>query len=272
VPRVIGAAIDVLVHDVIETTTIVGLVAQILALTIGSGFFMWATRRTLIVMSRYVEEDLRNDFTAALQRQSQRFFQQRSTGSILAHFTSDIGSVREFIGPAIMYSANTITTFAFALSWMISIDPLLTASIVIPVPLLAYSTYKLGRMIHERYRSVQEQYEHITTHAQETFSGVRVVRAYVREEHEAERFERLSQQYYRTNMRLARINGLMMPSMTVLFNITYLIVVGFGGSLVMSQQLSVGELTQFFVYLNQLLWPIAQLRVQLRGLGYKLEL
>lgn len=257
VPRVIGAAIDVLKHDVIETSTMLVLVAQVLALTVGSGFFMWATRRTIIVMSRYVEEDLRNDFTAALQRQSQAFFHQRSTGSILAHFTSDIGSVREFIGPAIMYSANTITTFAFALSWMLSIDPALTASIVIPVPLLAYATYKLGRLIHERYRTVQEQYEHITTQAQETFSGVRVVRAYVREEHESNRFEGLSKDYYRTNMRLARINALMMPSMTVLFNITYLIVVGFGGSLVMQQQLSVGELTQFFIYLNQLLWPIA---------------
>lgn len=257
IPRVVGAAIDALKTNVIDDTSMLLLVGQILGLTIGSGFFMWATRRTIIVMSRYVEEDLRNDFTAALQRQSQRFFHERSTGQILAHFTSDIGSVREFIGPAIMYSANTITTFAFALSWMLSINVPLTASIVLPVPLLAWATYRLGRMIHERYKVVQEQYEQITTQAQETFSGVRVVRAYVREEQESQRFDALSDTYYRKNIRLARVNGLMMPSMTVLFNITYLVVIGFGGVLVMRNSLSVGDLTQFFIYLNQLLWPIA---------------
>ncbi len=257
IPRVIGSAIDVLKNSVIDESTMLVLVAQILGLTIGSGFFMWATRRTIIVMSRLVEADLRNDFTASLQRQSRSFFHERSTGQILAHFNSDIGSVREFIGPAIMYSANTITTFAFALFWMVGINGALTASIIIPVPLLAYATYKLGRLIHERYRVVQEQYEYVTTHAQETFSGVRVVRAYAREDAEANRFETLSKNYYRTNMGLARVNGLMMPSMTVLFNITYLVVIGFGGALVMQQDMTVGELTQFFIYLNQLLWPIA---------------
>jgi ATP-binding cassette subfamily B protein len=140
---------------------------------------------------------------------------------------------------------------------MVGINGALTASIIIPVPLLAYATYKLGRLIHERYRVVQEQYEYVTTHAQETFSGVRVVRAYAREDAEANRFETLSKNYYRTNMGLARVNGLMMPSMTVLFNITYLVVIGFGGALVMQQDMTVGELTQFFIYLNQLLWPIA---------------
>lgn len=257
VPRVVGAAVDTLKEQVIDSDRMIVLVGEILLLTLGSGFFMWATRRTIIVMSRYVEEDLRNDFVRALQKQSQSFYHDRSTGSILAHFTNDIGSVREFIGPAIMYSANTITTFAFALTWMLTINAPLTATIVIPVPLLAFATYKLGRLIHERYKTVQEQYEQITTQAQETFSGVRVVRAYVREEAEADRFDALSRAYYGQNMRLARVNALMMPSMTVLFNITYVIVIAFGGWLVVQQDLSVGQLTQFFIYLNQLLWPIA---------------
>lgn len=257
VPRVVGAAVDTLKEQVIDADRILWLVAQVLLLTIGSGFFMWATRRTIIVVSRLVEEDLRNDFTRALQGQAPSFYHDRGTGSILAHFTNDIGSVREFIGPAIMYSANTITTFAFALSWMLTIDASLTATIVIPVPFIAMATYKLGRRIHERYRAVQEEYERVTTHAQETFSGVRVVRAYAREEAEAERFDALSRSYYRQNMRLARVNALMMPAMTVLFNITYIIVIAFGGWLVVRTDMSVGQLTQFFIYLNQLLWPIA---------------
>jgi len=208
-------------------------------------------------MSRFIEEDLRNDFVAAIKSQSQRFFHNRSTGSLLAHFSNDIGAVREFIGPAIMYTANTITTFAFALAWMMSINVPLTFAILIPVPLVATLTYRLGKRIHENYKRVQEQYEHITTHSQETASGVRVVRAYVRGDFESERFDALGKEYYNRNMKLARVQSLMMPGMTVLFNLSYVIVISFGGYLIINSTMTVGDLTQFFIYLNQLLWPIA---------------
>ncbi|MBU3698530.1 MAG: ABC transporter ATP-binding protein [Candidatus Kapabacteria bacterium] len=257
VPHVVGTTIDALKESGTTQSDIGWLIAQILLLTIGSGTFMFATRRTIIVMSRLVEEDLRNDFVNALKIQPARFFHDRSTGSLLAHFSNDIGSVREFIGPAIMYTANTITTFAFALSWMINLNGWLSIAILIPVPLVSTLTYRLGRRIHANYRIVQEHYEHITTHAQETASGIRVVRAYARGDDEAERFDDLSREYYRKNMRLARIQSLMMPGMTVLFNLSYVIVIGVGGWLVVQNDLTVGELTQFFIYLNQLLWPIA---------------
>lgn len=257
IPYVVGSTIDTLGSSSFTSTDVAWLIGKILALTIGSGFFMFATRRTIIVMSRYIEEALRNDVVAAIKDQSQRFFHERSTGSILAHFSNDIGSVREFIGPAIMYTANTITTFAFALSWMTSLDVLLTAAILIPVPLVATLTYKLGKRIHTTYKVVQQEYEHITTHAQETASGIRVIRAYVRGAFEALRFDALSKSYYERNMQLARVQSLMMPGMTVLFNISYIIVLTVGGYQVMHNALTVGELTQFFIYLNQLLWPIA---------------
>lgn len=257
VPHVVGTTIDAVKTSGTTQSDIVWLITQILLLTIGSGFFMFCTRRTIIVMSRLVEEDLRNDFVNALKVQPSKFFHDRSTGSLLAHFSNDIGSVREFIGPAIMYTANTVTTFAFALSWMINLNGWLSAAILIPVPLVSMLTYRLGRRIHANYRIVQEHYEHITTHAQETASGIRVVRAYARGTDEAERFDDLSHEYYRKNMRLARIQALMMPGMTVLFNLSYVIVIGVGGWLVASNDLTVGELTQFFIYLNQLLWPIA---------------
>lgn len=257
VPHVVGTTIDTLKLPGSHSSDIPWLITQILLLTIGSGFFMFCTRRTIIVMSRRVEEDLRNDFTNALRTQPAKFFHDRSTGSLLAHFSNDIGSVREFIGPAIMYTANTITTFAFALSWMVNLNGWLSLAILIPVPLVATLTYRLGRKIHANYRTVQEHYEHITTHAQESASGIRVVRAYARGEEEAQRFDELSRDYYKKNMRLARVQSLMMPGMTVLFNLSYVIVIGFGGWLVSTNQLTVGELTQFFIYLNQLLWPIA---------------
>ena len=257
IPYVVGSTIDTLGSASFTSTDVTWLIVKILALTIGSGFFMFATRRTIIVMSRYIEEALRNDVVAAVKDQSQRFFHERSTGSILAHFSNDIGSVREFIGPAIMYTANTITTFAFALSWMTSLDALLTAAILIPVPLVATLTYRLGKRIHSTYKVVQQEYENITTHAQETASGIRVIRAYVRGAFEATRFDALSKTYYEKNMQLARVQSLMMPGMTVLFNISYIIVLTVGGYQVMQKTLTVGELTQFFIYLNQLLWPIA---------------
>lgn len=257
IPYVVGSMIDTLGSASFTSTDVTWLIVKILALTIGSGFFMFATRRTIIVMSRYIEEALRNDVVAAVKDQSQRFFHERSTGSILAHFSNDISSVREFIGPAIMYTANTITTFAFALSWMTSLDVLLTAAILIPVPLVATLTYRLGKRIHSTYKVVQQEYENITTHAQETASGIRVIRAYVRGAFEATRFNALSKTYYEKNMQLARVQSLMMPGMTVLFNISYIIVLTVGGYQVMQKTLTVGELTQFFIYLNQLLWPIA---------------
>lgn len=257
IPRVVGNVIDTITVGGFSTPDIAWLIAQILLLTVGSGFFMFATRRTIIVMSRFVEEDLRNDFVTALKGQSQKFFHDRSTGSLLAHFSNDIGAVREFIGPAIMYTANTITVFAFALSWMISLNLLLTLAILIPVPLVATLTYRLGRAIHKHYKSVQEQYEHITTQAQETASGIRVVRAYERGDSEGDRFNRLSEDYYRKNMRLAQVQSLMMPGMTFLFNLSYVVVIAVGGYFVIEKMLSVGELTQFFIYLNQMLWPIA---------------
>lgn len=257
IPRIIGEVIDTLKAQSISQSAVTEGLLKVLALTIGSGFFMFATRRTIIVMSRRVEEDLRNDYVNALQNQAQKFYHDRSTGSLLALFTNDIGAVREFIGPAVMYTANTITTFAFALTWMIMLNGWLTLAIVVPVPIIALVTYRLGKKIHENYRSVQEQYELVTTHAQETFSGVRVVRAYSRQEHESESFRDLNRNYYTRNMRLARVNSLLMPSMMVLFNFTYLIVLGVGGWAVMNDSITVGALTQFFIYLNQLLWPIA---------------
>lgn len=257
IPRIIGRVIDALKLPTISADDVTIMLLQILALTVGSGFFMFATRRTIIVMSRRIEEDLRNDYVNALQKQAQKFYHDRSTGSLLALFSNDIGAVREFIGPAVMYTANTITTFAFALTWMISLNGWLTVAIIVPVPIIALVTYRLGKKIHENYRAVQEQYELVTTHAQETFSGVRVVRAYSRQQHESDSFHELNRNYYGRNMRLARVNSLLMPSMMVLFNFTYLIVLGVGGWSVMRGTLTVGELTQFFIYLTQLLWPIA---------------
>lgn len=258
VPRFIGQAIDTIRSNSSGgDVDVVPALIVVLTLTLGSGLFMFLTRRTIIVSSRFIEEDIRNDFTDSLSRQTVRFFNERPTGSFIALFTNDIGAIREFIGPAIMYAANTVTTFSFALFWLFYISIPLTLTVLIPLPFVAIATYRIGRRIHERYRSVQEEYENVSSHAQETFSGIRVVRAFFREAAENAIFRQISNSYYGRNMILARVQALMMPAMMVLFNLSYIAVIGVGGSFVMESTLTVGELTQAFIYLNQLMWPIA---------------
>lgn len=232
-------------------------IASIMLLTAGSGLFMFLTRRTIIVASRLVEYDVRNDFLKAIERQSLRFFHGTTTGSLMAHATNDVSAVREFIGPAVMYTANTITTFAFAIAIMASLNPSITFFALLPLPLIGFTTYYVGSRVHVMFRDVQEQFEQLTSQAQESFSGVRVVRAYVREEFETDRFKNLSGEYLVRNMRLARMQSLTMPLMVVLVGISQIIVLGYGGLQVIEGKATLGVITQFFIYLSQLIWPVA---------------
>jgi ATP-binding cassette subfamily B protein len=244
----------------IETTRAENLwlhITGIILLTAGSGLFMFLTRRTIIVASRLIEYDVRNDFLLAIERQSLRFFHSTTTGSMMAHATNDVSAIREFIGPAVMYTANTITTFTFAIAIMASLNPSITFFALLPLPLIGFTTYYIGKLVHVMFRDVQEQFEELTSQAQESFSGVRVIRAYVREEFEAERFKKQSHEYLNRNMRLARAQSLSMPLMVVLVGISQIIVLGYGGHLVIQGETSLGVITQFFIYLSQLIWPVA---------------
>jgi ATP-binding cassette subfamily B protein len=232
-------------------------IGGIIFLTAGSGLFMFLTRRTIIVASRLVEYDVRNDFLLAIERQSLRFFHGTTTGSLMAHATNDVSAVREFIGPAIMYTANTITTFTFAIAIMASLNASITFFALLPLPLIGFTTYYVGKRVHIMFRDVQEQFEGLTSQAQESFSGVRVVRAYVREDFETERFKNFSNEYLVKNMRLARIQSLTMPLMAVLVGISQIIVLGYGGYQVIQGKATLGVITQFFIYLSQLIWPVA---------------
>lgn len=187
-PRIIGQTVDTIARGAATWESILGNITAVLLLTIGSGMFMFATRKTVIVTSRKIEYELRRDFLAALERQSQRFYDRMPTGVLMAHATNDIAAVREFLGPAIMYSANTLTTFAFVLVLMLSIDPLVTACALLPLPFVALSTYRIGKRIYSASRHVQEEFSELVRHAQEAFSGIRIIRAFVREGYEESLF------------------------------------------------------------------------------------
>lgn len=257
VPKFVGSIVDGMQEANIDQSAVNTSIVTILLLTIGSGFFMFLTRKTIIVASRLIEYELRNDLLSALERQSLSFYHNHSTGSLMALTTNDIAAMREFLGPALMYSANTLTTFSFALAFMGALNPSITMMALLPLPFMAFLTYFIGKKVHIGFRDVQEQFSTLTAQAQEAFSGVRVIRAYRREAHETKEFEAQSSLYQQRNIRLAFLQSLTMPSMMALVGFSNLLVLGYGGMLVIQNKASIGDLSQFFIYLNQLIWPVA---------------
>lgn len=257
VPRLVGNSVDMIKTGDFVVSDIIFNILFILILTFLSGLFMFITRKMIIVASREIEYDLRQDLLISIQSQSMNFFHKNPTGNLMAHATNDIPAAREFLGPAIMYSANTVTTFVFALYFMLSLNPEITVIGLIPLPFIAYVTYLVGKKIHIAFKDVQSKFAELTTQAQESISGVRVIRAYTREIFEHTRFAALSKDYLFKNLRLARIEAIFMPMLMVLVGMSHIAVLAYGGSLVIDGKASLGDLTQFFIYLELLVWPVA---------------
>lgn len=257
VPFLVSNIIDNLRQTPPQTEHIVRDIGVVLVVTAIAGTFLFLTRRTIIVSSRLIEYDIRNDLLAAIQRQENAFFQEYPTGALMALSTNDVSAVREFLGPAIMYSANTITSFAFVFTAMFSLSWSLALCALLPLPFMALITYKVGKKVHLAYKAVQETYGALTVRAQETMSGVRVVRAYNREEYEQEEFNKVSRDYAKKNIALSKIQSLSMPVMMALIGLSNVIVLGYGGYLVINGHVTEGILVQFLLYVNRLIWPVA---------------
>ena len=165
-----------------------------------SGIFRFLIRETIIVVSRKIEYDLRQDFWSHIQRLPLRFFQNNSTGNIMAHATNDISAVRMYIGPAVMYSIDTGTKFILVITIMLSLSSELTLYTLLPLPILSYFVYLLSTKIHKKFTLIQEKFSELTSKAQENFSGIRIVKSYVREENELNSFSKLSDDYLKRNM------------------------------------------------------------------------
>jgi ATP-binding cassette subfamily B protein len=259
-PRVVGKTIDSIAQSVgkntFSSTDIAWHIGLMFALTAGSGFFMFLTRKTMIVASRKIEYELRADVLAALERQPLQYFQRTPTGELMAYSTNDINAIREFFGPAVMYSANTLTTFVFALSMMIALSPLITVMALLPMPFVSFAVYRIGSRVHLLFKDAQDHYAKMTAKAQENLSGVRVIRAYGREEDEIKAFHGMGEGYLQKMMRLVSIEAVMMPIMISLIGLSQVLVLGTGGYLVMRGQATIGDVTQFFIYLNLLIWPV----------------
>jgi ATP-binding cassette, subfamily B, multidrug efflux pump len=255
VPLIVGSTIDQLKREP-STWKLLEYSALIISTTFLSGFFTFMTRQTIIVTSRKIEYDLRNDFYGHIQKLSYSYFLNMPTGDLMAHGTNDIAAVRNVLGPGIMYTSDTIVGFVMVISIMFSIDVRLTLYSLIPLPFVSAGVYYLGTLVNRHFESVQAQYSDLTARAQESIAGIRVVRSYVRESHETDHFKFMSTNYLKKNLTLAQIQSILWPLMGILTGAATVIVLWRGGFDVIRNTLSLGTMVSFLIYLGMLTWPL----------------
>jgi ATP-binding cassette subfamily B protein len=228
----------------------------IVAAALIAGVFRFLIRQTIIVVSREIEYDLRQDFWAHIQKLPYRYFQNNSTGNIMAHATNDISAVRMYVGPAIMYSVDTISKFLIIIAIIVSISPLLTLYTLLPLPFLSYFVYKLSKKIHKKFTLIQESFSDLTTKAQENYSGIRVIKSYVREDGEIESFTKQSEDYLNKTMDKVKVQALFQPILYTIAGLSVIIVVWAGGAMIINNTLTLGDISAFVIYLGMLIWPM----------------
>jgi len=255
VPMLMKDSIDALQHNA-TTSILLKYGLMIVGASLFAGIFRFMIRQTIIVVSRKIEFDLRGDFWKHIQLLPMRYFQNTSTGNIMAHATNDINAVRMFIGPAVMYSIDTSVRLMMVIVLMLSLNTSLTIYALLPLPLLSVLVYKVGKLIHSKFTVIQEKFAQLTTLAQENFSGIRVIKSYVREESEMKRYAEHSQDYLKKNMNLIRTQALIMPILFLITGLSIIIVIWLGGTKVINGELTLGEITAFIVYLGILIWPM----------------
>jgi len=257
-PQVIGHAVDGLQHGVTREK-LLRYALLVLAVAASKGIFQFLTRWIVIGVSREVEFDLRNDLFQHLETLSYSYYQRTRTGDIMARATNDLNAVRMLLGPAIMYSANTIVFTAGALAFMYQISPKLTLYAFLPLPFVSIVIQYFGHRIHERFERIQAMFSEISARAQENFSGARVIRAYVQEEAEIAGFETSNQEYIGRSLKLVRLIGMLWPTLETMLGLANVLVLWLGGREVLSGRISVGNFVAFITYMALLTWPIIAL-------------
>ncbi|MEX0935547.1 MAG: ABC transporter ATP-binding protein [Gemmatimonadota bacterium] len=258
-PWLLRLAIDTLEAPGVTRGRIVLYAGLIVAAAVLGGLSRYGMRELLNGISRRIECDLRSDFFRQLLRLDASFYGKERTGDIMTRATNDTLAVRQAVGPAVMYSVNTLVMSAFTLGLMLWISPRLTGLVLIPMVLLPPLVLWFGRVIHRRFQRIQEQFSTLSTQVQENLTGVRLIRAYVQEADQARRFDELNHEYMERNLHLVRAQGLFHPSLGLITAVATVIVVWIGGSQVMTGAISVGDLVAFIFYLNLLTWPMIAL-------------
>ena len=232
----------------------------IVATTIVAGFLTFLMRQTLIVMSRHIEFDLKNEVFRQYENLSQNFYKKNRTGDLMNRISEDVSKVRMYVGPAVMYTINTVIRFAIVIVYMFNVSPLLTLYTLLPLPILSYAIFKISSEINKRSTIFQQYLSKVSSFTQEIFSGIRVIKAYSLEEQHQNNMIELSDESKSKSLSLAKIQALFGPLMLALIGISNLVVIYFGGIMYINGTIkSIGTIAEFILYVNMLTWPVASL-------------
>jgi ATP-binding cassette subfamily B multidrug efflux pump len=254
-PLVVGMVIDGLNTGVTRRKVLI-YSGMLLGVTVGKGIFLFSSRLILIGISRDIEFDLRNDLFRQLEKQPASYYHRNRTGDIMARMTNDLNAVRMLLGPAIMYSANTILFSVGALFFLLRISPFLTLVALVPLPLASILVQALGRKIHDRFERIQAMFSDISAHAQENFSGARLIRAFAQEEAQIASFDKANREYIRRGLRLVQLMGMLWPTLEFVLGMALAITLLVGGHEVLTHRITVGSFVAFNTYMMMLTWPI----------------
>lgn len=265
VPGIVGASLNVVAEYQKGIITDVGVVKKelllnilwIIGFTLVSGFFTFLMRQTIIVTSRLVEYDLKNEIYTQYQRLSLNFYKNNRTGDLMNRISEDVTKVRNYFGPAVMYSVNMVVFFTVCFSEMLQIDVKLTLYTLIPFPILSFSVFVLSKVIHKRTGVVQQYLSKLTTFNQEFFSGINVVKSYRIEPLIIKDFDQLANISKNKNIHLTKANALFFPIMVLLIGISNIIVIYIGGKQYINDEIKIGTIIEFLLYVNYLTWPVA---------------
>src|SRR5690554_5495127 len=232
-----------------------------LLLSLGQGLFLFMTRQTIIMVSRFIEYDLKNEIYKQYQKLSYNFYKKNSTGDLMNRISEDVTLVRQYLGPSVMYSINLVVLFAFTLLFMMRISVELTLYTLLPLPLMSFLIYKVSSIVNHQSEKVQAQQSKISTFVQESFSGISVLKAYDSESKYQEDFNADADEYLARNMSLVKTNAFFMPTITFLIGLSTILTIYYGGLLSFDAQnsLTSGDIVAFIFYVNMLTWPFASI-------------
>jgi ATP-binding cassette subfamily B protein len=264
-PRLIGASINVVsdrldgkITDAVFRSELMINILYLIGAAVVAGLFTFLMRQTIINVSRYIEYDLKNEIYQHYQVLSLNFYKSNRTGDLMNRISEDVGKVRMYVGPALMYTINTITLFTVAIIYMVNAAPKLTLYTLLPLPILSVAIYKLSRLINKRSTIVQQSLSTLSTYTQETFSGISVIKSYGIEPRTNNEFEGLSSENRQKQINLTKVQALFFPLMILLIGISNLIVIYIGGMQYMNGEIeNIGTIAEFIIYVNMLTWPVA---------------
>jgi len=231
----------------------------ILLLALTRGFFLFLVRQTLIVMSRLVEYDLKNEIYAHYQTLPITFYRKNNTGDLMNRISEDVSRVRMYLGPSIMYGLNLMVLFLMLIPYMFSVNAELTLYALSPLPLLSFSIYYVNNIINKRSEEIQESQSGLSTFVQEAFSGIRVLKSFVREKDSLARFDKASDEYKHKSLKLTQVNALFFPLIMALIGLSNILVIFIGGRQVIAGEITYGNIAEFIIYVNMLTWPVTAL-------------